>query len=71
MCDQKELNYFLKQMQECMSYYYQITNNHGLGAQNIMLAEAYFMQGKFNDAKIELEKAYQLIEGTTQENMAL
>ncbi len=61
----------LKQMQECMPYYYQITNNHGLGAQNIMLAEAYFMQGKFNDAKIELEKAYQLIEGTTQENMAL
>ena len=37
----------------------------------IMHAEAAFMQGRFTDAHIALERAYAQIEGNGQENMAL
>ena len=36
-----------------------------------MHAEAAFMQGRFTDAHIALERAYAQIEGNGQENMAL
>ena len=54
-----------------MPHYYKITGNHGQGAETIMHAEAAFMQGRFTDAHIALERAYAQIEGNGQENMAL
>ena len=47
----------LAEMEECMPHYYKITNGHGQGAEKIMSAEAYFLQGKFTDAQIALEQA--------------
>ena len=61
----------LAEMEECMPHYYKITNGHGQGAEKIMSAEAYFLQGKFTDAQIVLEQAYAQIEGNGQENIAL
>ena len=66
-----ELESELAEMDECMPHYYKITDGHGQGAENIMRAEALFMQGRFTDAHIELESAYARIEGNGQENMLL
>ena len=61
----------LAEMDECMPHYYKITDGHGQGAETIMRGEAAFLQGRFTDAQIELERAYAQIEGNGQENMAL
>ena len=66
-----ELQSELSEMDECMPHYYKITGSHGQGAETIMRAEAAFMQGRFTDAHIALERAYAQIEGNGQENMAL
>ena len=66
-----ELENELAEMDECMPHYYKITDGHGQGAEKIMRAEAAYMQGRFTDARIELEGAYAQIEGNGQENMAL
>lgn len=66
-----ELQSELAEMDECMPHYYKITGNHGQGAEKIMRAEAAYMQGRFTDAHIALERAYAQIEGNGQENMAL
>ena len=61
----------LKEMDECMPHYYKVTNNHGWGAEAIMRAEASFAQGKLEDAQIELERAYAMLDQFRQENMLL
>ena len=61
----------LREMYECMPHYYKITDGHGQGAEKIMHAEAEFQQGNFNDAQIELERAYAKINENWQENMAI
>ena len=66
-----ELQSELAEMDECMPHYYKITGNHGQGAETIMRAEADFMQGRFTDAHITLERAYAQIAGNGQENMTL
>ena len=66
-----ELESELAEMDESMPHYYKITDGHGQGAEKIMRAEAAYMQGRFRDARIELEGAYAQIEGNGQENMAL
>ena len=66
-----ELEQELSEMDECMPHYYRITGNHGQGAETIMRAEAAYMQGRFTDAHIELERAYAQIEGNGQVNMGL
>ena len=66
-----ELAQELSEMDECMPHYYRITGNHGQGAETIMRAEAAYMQGRFTDAHIELERAYAQIEGNGQVNMGL
>ena len=66
-----ELQSELAEMDECMPHYYRVTGNHGQGAEIIMRSEAAFMQGRFTDAHIELERAYAQIEGNGQVNMAL
>ena len=58
-------------MDECMPHYYRITNGHGQGAEKLMTAEASFLQGRFDDAHIALERAYAQIHGNGQMNMAL
>ncbi len=69
--DAGELEKELSEMDECMPHYYKITNNHGMGAEKIMRAEAMLMKGNFEDAKLELELAYARVEDSSQENMAL
>ena len=66
-----ELEGELAEMDECMPHYYQVTNNHGQGAETIMGAEALFCQGRFTDAHIELERAYAQVKDNGQINMAL
>ena len=66
-----ELQKETHEMHECMPHYYRITNGHGLGAELVMDAEASFMQGKFREAEIGLERARAAIAGSGQENMAL
>ena len=66
-----QLDKELAEMDECMPHYYRITNGHGQGAEKIMTAEASFLQGRFDDAHIALERAYAQIHGNGQMNMAL
>ena len=66
-----ELQRELAEMDECMPHYYQVTNNHGQGAETIMRAEALFCQGRFTDAHIELEHAYAQVRDNGQINMEL
>ena len=66
-----ELQSELAEMDECMPHYYQVTNNHGQGAETIMRAEALFCQGRFTDAHIELERAYAQVKDNGQINMEL
>ena len=61
----------LEEMNGCMPHYYKITDGHGLGAELVMSAEAAFMQGRFADAQIMLERAYARIEENGQENIGL
>ena len=44
-------------MHQSMPYYYKVTNYHGYGAEYVMEAEAMYMRGDFQKAKIALEKA--------------
>ncbi len=66
-----ELDKYLAEMDECMPHYYKITDGHGMGAEKIMRAEACLMQGRFEDAQIQLEAAYSMAESAGQENMVL
>ena len=44
-------------MHQSMPYYYKVTNYHGYGAEYVMEAEAMYMRGDLQKAKIALEKA--------------
>ena len=54
-----------------MPHYYKVTGGHGQGAETIMRAEAAFLQGRFVDAQIDLERAYAQIANNGQVSMAL
>ena len=58
-------------MNRCMPCYCKITAGHGQGADLVMSGEAAFLQARFTDAQIELERAYAAIKGNGQENIAL
>ena len=60
-----------REMDECMPHYYKVTNGHGQGAELGMGAEADFLQGRFADAVIGLERAYDRVAGNGQESIAL
>ena len=49
-------------MKDVMPYYYQITGNHGKGAEEIMSAERFYYMGDFLNAEIAMHKAYQMAE---------
>ncbi len=44
-------------MNRAMPFYYRITDNHGMGAERVMEAEALYNRGEFTDAKILLQRA--------------
>lgn len=46
-----------KEMKECMPYYYQVSNNHGNGAEHIFAAELHYERGEFIDADISNKMA--------------
>lgn len=46
-------------MREAMPYYIQLTGNHGRGADEIMSAERFYHMGDFQNAEIDIHKAYQ------------
>lgn len=66
-----QLDEELAQMDRCMPCYYRITNNHGQGADLVMRGEAALLRGQPEDAQIEMERAYAVIAGNGQENIAL
>lgn len=61
----------LAEMNDCMPHYYKLTQGHGEGAELVMSGEAAFLQGRFADASIFLERAYARIAQNGQENIAL
>ena len=66
-----ELDKEMAEMNECMPYYYKITDGHGRGAESVMAAEAAYNKGNLDDAAIFLEKARTAIGHSKQRNMAL
>ena len=42
---------------ECMPYYYQISDNHGFGAESVMQAERHYLCGEFDAAEIAAHTA--------------
>lgn len=52
-----KLNEELRQMDECMPFYYRLTNGHGSGAEIIMRAEVHFMRGEPDEAEVLCHKA--------------
>ena len=61
----------LADMESCMPHYCKITDNHGIGADRLMQAEAAFTRGQLDDAMIALERTYAQTDGSGQENIAL
>ncbi len=47
----------IKEMNRSMPFYYQVADGQGMGAEQIMEAEAFFLRGRYLDAHIMLEKA--------------
>lgn len=52
-----KLSEALQQMDECMPYYYKLSENHGSGAEIVMHAEAKFNEGLLDEAEILCHKA--------------
>ena len=46
----------LAAMHRCMPYYYRLTQDHGMGAEYIMEAEALFLRGESERARVALEE---------------
>lgn len=44
-------------MKEAMPYYYRVTGGHGMGAETVMEAEAYFLRGDWDSAQIHAHTA--------------
>ncbi len=56
----------IEEMNVSMPIYYKVADNQGMGAEQIMEAEAFFNRGKFVDAHIMLEKAREAASGEQQ-----
>ena len=61
----------LAELDRCMPHYCKITDDHGIGADLLMQAEAAFTRGQLDDAMIALERTYAQTDGSGQENIAL
>ena len=53
----------LAAMHRSMPYYYRLTQDHGMGAEHIMEAEALFLRGDLGRAKVALEEGRYKAEG--------
>ena len=58
-------------MNHAMPFYYQVTGEHGMGAELVMDAESRYMTGNFLDASVLLTQAYQKTSADKQKNMEL
>lgn len=58
-------------MKEAMPYYYQLTNGHGTGAEQLMEAERHFNRGDMENAEIIVHQARYLSGEARQPNMLL
>lgn len=54
-----ELEKEVQIIKNAMPFYYQVTNGHGKGAEDVMEAERYFYCGDFENAEIAVHKALQ------------
>jgi len=61
----------LKTMNEGISYYYKLTNNHGYGAEAVMKAEILLNRGDFRGAEILCYKAIYMSESKKQYSIYL
>ncbi len=61
----------INEMNQCMPYYYRLTDGHGIGAEQTMEAEALFNRGKLDDAHIMLEKARAIVDDSQQHYIRL
>lgn len=52
-----KLSHEVETMNRAMPFYYQVTDHHGLGAEQIMEAEALYNRGELTDAAIMLKQA--------------
>ena len=52
-------------LRDVMPGYYQITENHGKGTEEIMSAELFYYMGDFQNAEIAMHKAYQAASETS------
>jgi len=66
-----ELDKELGNMNECMPYYYKLTDNHGYGAEAVMKAEILLNRGDFRGAEILCYKAIYMSEGKEQYSIYL
>lgn len=61
----------VQEMLNAMPYYYQLTNNHGMGAEYVMEAERYFNEGDFENAEIIVYKALYAAKSAIQPNIVI
>jgi LuxR family maltose regulon positive regulatory protein len=61
----------LERMNECISYYYKLTNNHKYGAEAVMKAEILLNRGDFRGAEILCHKAIYMSESKKQYSIYL
>jgi len=54
-----ELEKEVQIIREAMPFYYQLTNNHGKGAEYVMEAERFYYLGDFENSEITAHKAFQ------------
>lgn len=51
------LQKIVRQMRECMPYYYRVTGGHGYGAEEVTEAEAFLLRGEFQKMELPLQRA--------------
>lgn len=66
-----ELKNELKNMDEGISYYYKLTNNHGYGMEAVMKAEILLNRGNIKGAEVLCHKAIYMAESRKQYNIYL
>ena len=66
-----KLEQAISDIKEAMPYYYQLTNGHGTGAEQLMEAEWHFNKGDFESAEIAVLQAFYLADGAKQPNMIM
>ena len=66
-----ELENEVQIIREAMPFYYQITNDHGKGAEKVMEAEHFYYMGDFENSEIVMHKAFQAASQTPQSGIII